>query len=80
MLDQLRDSLKTLGVLRIMRLFPNKFVDLFTHTTVAVEDVLSCLKVPSNLEAGDAVTVSHLRMFIVESSEEGKTNLFVMYV
>ena len=77
MLDQLGDGLKTLGVLRMMKLFPNKLVHLFTHTSVTVEDVLSSLKVPPNLESGDLVTISHLKRFIMESSEEGKTTLLV---
>ena len=77
MLDQLGDGLKTLGVLRMMKLFPNQFVHLFTHTSVTVEDVLSSLKVPPNLESGDLVTISHLKRFIIESSEEGKTTLLV---
>ena len=75
MLDQLGDGLRTLGMLRIMKLFPTNFVHLFTHTDISIEDILTCFEVPSNLEAGDAVTISHLRRFIIESSEEGNPTL-----
>ena len=71
MLDQLAEGLKTLGVLRIVKLFPHKFVQMFVHTAISVEDVLACFKVPPDLEAGDVITVSHLQRFISESSEEG---------
>ena len=70
MLDQLGDGLKTLGVLCMMKLFPNKFVHLFTHTSVTVEDVLSSLKVPPNLES------THTSKVVLPSSEDSMINLF----
>jgi len=71
MLDQLAEGLKTLGMLRTVRLFPQNFVHLFTYAAVSATDVLNRLNVPSSLDPGDMVTLSHLRRFIMESSEEG---------
>ena len=71
MLDQFAEGLKTLGLLKIMRLFPKNFVHLFTYRAISTSDVLNCLHVPENLDAGDDVTLMHLRRFITDSSEEG---------
>ena len=78
LLDQLAEGLQTLGVLKIMRLFPQNFVDLFTYKPISGAEVAECLCISPNLQdPGDAVTIKHLRRFIRESSDEG--NLCILY-
>lgn len=73
LLDQLCDGLKTLGVLWIMKAFPQIFVQLFTYTeAVSATDVLETLNIPTHLDSRDVITVCHLKRFITEASEEGK--------
>ena len=56
MLDHLAEGLQTLGMLKIMRLLPKKFVHVFTYTALSANDVMECLCIPANLEdSGDAV-------------------------
>ena len=78
LLDQLAEGLQTLGVLKIMRLLPQNFVDLFTYKSISGAKVAECLCISPNLQdLGDTVTIKHLRRFIRESSDEG--NLCSLY-
>lgn len=71
-LDQPCEGLKTLGLLRVMRAFPHIFKTLFTTTTnISSSDVLECLEIPRNLSSDDTITISCLRQFICEATEEG---------
>jgi len=79
LLDQLSDGLKNLGILRIIRTFPNIFVHLFTCTkVVSATDVLDTLKISANHNLNDSITISYLRRFISEAPEEG--TLFFMWI
>lgn len=69
MLDQLAEGLQTLGMVKLMRLYPDIFINLFTHKSLSANDVIKCLYVPQELD--DAVAIKHLRNFIMNSSEEG---------
>ncbi|XP_065905382.1 uncharacterized protein [Dysidea avara] len=69
MLDQLVEGLKSLGVFRLMRLFPDQFVNLFVHSCLTAQDVLENMKF-SRLRQGDKVAAEHLQKFIVESTEK----------
>lgn len=73
MLDQLIEGLQTLGLLKLMRLFPDRFIHLFTYKQLCASSVLESLCVPPNLDhdSHGTVTIKHLRRFIMEASEEG---------
>ena len=70
MLDQLSEGLKSLGVLRLIKLFPEQFAMLFTHKSLCVEDILTNMRF-DKLLPGDTVSVAHLKRFIAESTEKG---------
>jgi len=70
-LDQLAEGLKSLGILKIMKLFPNQFAQLFIRSAVSSEDVLTNMKFQRRLTDGDKIAAGHLRRFVTESSEKG---------
>ena len=72
MLDQFMEGLQTLGMLKLMRLFPENFLHLFIYKPLSAITVMECLCLPSNVkDPGDAIILKHLNRFIMESSEEG---------
>ena len=75
LLDQLSDGLRSLGVLRIMRVFPDLFLHLFTCTVcVTSSDVKEAVYIDekkTDVQPGDTVVMSHLYRFIEDASEEG---------
>jgi len=70
MLDQLSEGLKSLGVLWLIKLFPEQFAALFTHKPLCKEDILNNMRF-TKLLPGDTVAVAHLKRFIAESTEKG---------
>ena len=75
LLDQLSDGLRSLGVLRIMRVFPDLFLHLFTYTAcVTSSDVKEAVYIDeekTDVQPGVTVVMSHLYRFIKDVSEEG---------
>ena len=75
LLDQLCDGLRSLGVLRVMRAFPELFLHLFTYTAcVTSSEVLESVYLDeekTDVEPCDTVVMSHLNRFISEATEEG---------
>ena len=74
LLDQLSSGLRSLGVLCVMRAFPDLFIHLFTYTAnVTSIEVLDTLYVNKDIELlpSDNMIMSHLRKFIEISSEQG---------
>ena len=70
LLDQLSSGLSSLGVLHVMRAFPDLFVHLFTYTAnVTSAEVLDALHVDN--DTSDNLIMSYLHKFIENSSEEG---------
>ena len=78
MLDQLAEGLQSLGLLKMMRLFPHAFATYFMYTTLKAKDVLNCISVPVAIDPGDKVALQHLNDFIATASEEG--NNYLVYV
>ena len=74
LLDQLCDGLRSLGVLRVMRAFPDLFLHLFTYTAcVTSSEVLEAIYIDeekTDVQPCDTVVMSHLNHFITEASEE----------
>ena len=70
MLDQLAEGLQTLGMLKMMRLFPQKFIQLFTYKQLSPVDVVECLCCTPQLP-GEEIAIKHLKKFLMTSSEEG---------
>ena len=75
MLDQLVEGLQTLGMVKLMRLYPDVFINMFTHKSLSADDVVKCLNIPQEL--ADSVAIQHLKKFIMSSSEEGNLQCFV---
>ena len=75
LLDQLSDGLRSLGVLRVLRVFPDLFLHLFTYTACVissdVQEVVYIDEKKTNIQPGDTVVMSHLYRFIDDVSEEG---------
>ena len=68
LLDQMCEGLANLGVLKVIRAFPDLFVHLFTYTaSVSCQDVIDF---GQNL-GHDHVIVTHLKRFLGQLSEEG---------
>ena len=72
LLDQVCDGLQSLGVLRIMRAFPDLFLHLFTYTAnVTSSDVFEAIFVDedkTNMQPMDTVIMGYIRG---DASEEG---------
>ena len=65
LLDQLCDGLRSLGVLHIMRAFPDLFLPLFTYTaSVTSSDVQESVFVDEERTVVDIVVMEYLRQFI----------------
>ncbi len=77
-LDQFVDGLKHLGILKIIRAFPELFAQLFTYNAeLTYTNVVEAIF----LEECDAlVPLSHLYSFLNEADEEGKVlHINVLY-
>ena len=72
LLDQLSDGLRSLGVLRIMRVFSDH---LFTYaacvTSSDMKEAVYIDEEKTDVQPGDTVVMSHLYRFIEDASEEG---------
>ncbi len=72
LLDQMCEGLANLGVLKVIRAFPDLFVHLFTYTaSVSCPDVIDSIDFGQNLGPSDHVIVTHLKRFLGQLSEEG---------
>lgn len=79
LLDQVCDGLCSLGILQVMRAFPELFISLFTYTgCVCCDDVQDAIFIEDSSFVDDVI-VSHLNRFISEASEQG-TVLYIMCI
>lgn len=76
LLDQMCAGLRTLGVLEIIRAFPELFAPLLVYmASVSANNVNESIYVDesiSNILPGDLVTLAHLKRWVSEASEEYK--------
>ena len=73
LMDQFCEGLRNAGILKAIRLFPDLFIRLLTYTgAVCTESVLQAIQVPQE-EAPSEALMCHLRKFITEAPEEGKS-------
>ena len=66
-------SLQSLGLLKMMRLFPHSFTTHFMYTTLKATDVMNCISVPASADPGNKVALKHLSDFIAMATEEGNS-------
>ena len=77
MLDQMCRGLQTLGVLQVVRAFPELFLPMFTYAaSICPVDVLEAVYVVQDLTPADTVTMSYLHKFVGEASEQGTSNVY----
>ena len=76
-MDQFCDRLHKLGLLRLLRAFPNEFVEIFTYAgSVTVDDVLEAVFVDeeeTQMQPGDSITLSLLHEYTRGCDKEGGT-------
>ena len=79
LLDQLSSGLHALGVLPVVRAFPELFVPLFTYTAaISPEEVVDTLYL-SDDEEEDEVALLLLKRWIANASEESKLAMELVY-
>ena len=80
LLDQMCSGLQTLGVLQLMRAFPDLMAPMLTYTAcVTAEDVTDALYVDEDLDdhcEADKETLALLHRFIGECTEKGLRHTF----
>ncbi len=70
MLDQFSMGLQAMGVLKVIRAFPNLFISLFVYTgCVSPEDVAEAIFVDKDLYECEKQAMAHLHQFASEQSE-----------
>jgi len=74
-LEQLAAGLQSVGILRYIRLFPQKFEDIFTHkgdTELSASSVMGIFRFPECPNVTVKRVMEMLEKFIRESCPEGK--------
>ena len=71
MMDLFSDGLKSNGVLKLVRAFPEQFVSLFTYTGLSAEDVLDTV-CSVRCTPGDEVVLSFFKQYIRSCTEYGE--------
>ncbi len=72
MLDQFADGLQTMGLLKLIRSFPDVFLPLFVYTgNVSPVEVADAIFVDRDLSADQQKAMAHLHQYIGKASQKG---------
>ena len=71
MLDQFTDGLQIMGLLKLIRSFPDTFLPLFVYTgNVSAVEVAEAIFVDRDLSADEHKALAHLHQYIGNVSQE----------
>ncbi len=76
MLDQFSTGLQAMGVLKVIRSFPNLFISLFVYTgCVSPEDVAKAIFVDKDMSDYEQQAMAHLHQFVGCASEQSECEM-----